>query len=187
MLKLAGSLAGKEEAQTKPQVLASGDILSVKDTKKNLTASKSEDSSAANDPVYPPFEFPSVSPPSIITEGSQGGPWRKKITEFTGSEDEKDFPHVVPGRCLEQSSSTSRKYKVVTLGKLSAPRILRVHKVTNYVVEKMVLDSPLDSLPLDGGPQPLFAGNGLLPSGSKPWQKLKPSIEILCNNQGGYS
>ncbi|RID64463.1 hypothetical protein BRARA_E03400 [Brassica rapa] len=47
----------------------------------------------------------------------------------------------------------------------------------------MVLDSPLDSLAIDGGPQPLFAGNGLLPSGSKPWQKLKPSIEILCNNQ----
>jgi len=42
--------------------------------------------------VYPPFEFSSVSPPSIITEGSQGGPWRKKITEFTGTEDEKDFP-----------------------------------------------------------------------------------------------
>ena len=52
----------------------------------------------------------------------------------------------------------------------------------------MVLDSPLDSLAIDGasvsgGPQQLFAGNGLLTPGSKPWQKLRPSIEILCNNQ----
>ena len=52
----------------------------------------------------------------------------------------------------------------------------------------MVLDSPLDSLATDGasvsgGPQQLFAGNGLLTAGSKPWQKLRPSIEILCNNQ----
>ena len=87
-----GHWLAKKKHKPKPQASASGDILSVKDSKKNPTASKSEDSSAANDPVYPPFEFPSVSPPSIITEGSQGGPWRKKITEFTGTEDEKDFP-----------------------------------------------------------------------------------------------
>lgn len=43
--------------------------------------------------VHPPFEFSGVSPPSIITEGSSGGgPWRKKITLFEGTEDEKDFP-----------------------------------------------------------------------------------------------
>ncbi|CAF1939066.1 BnaC05g46720D [Brassica napus] len=194
---LMGHWLAKKKHKPKPQASASGDILSAKDSKKNLTASKTEDSSAANDPVYPPFEFPSVSPPSIITEGSQGGPWRKKITEFTGTEDEKDFPlwclDAVLNNRLPPRENTKLSFflhpcegsnvQVVTLGKLSAPRILRVHKVTNYVVEKMVLDSPLDSLAIDGGPQPLFAGNGLLPSGSKPWQKLKPSIEILCNNQ----
>lgn len=42
--------------------------------------------------IVPPFEFSTVSPPSIITEGSHGGPWRKKITELDGTEDEKDFP-----------------------------------------------------------------------------------------------
>jgi WD repeat-containing protein 48 len=89
---LLGHWLAKKKHKPKPQVLASGDTLSVKDTKKNLSASKTEESSAASDPVYPPFEFSSVSPPSIITEGSQGGPWRKKITEFTGTEDEKDFP-----------------------------------------------------------------------------------------------
>ncbi|XP_018493279.1 uncharacterized protein LOC108863375 isoform X2 [Raphanus sativus] len=199
---LLGHWLAKKKHKPKPQVLASGDILSVKDTKKNLIASKSEDNSAANDPVYPPFEFPSVSPPSIITEGSQGGPWRKKITEFTGTEDEKDFPlwslDAILNNRLPPRENTKLSFflhpcegsnvQVVTLGKLSAPRILRVHKVTNYVVEKMVLDSPLDSLAVDGasvsgGPQQLFAGNGLLTSGSKPWQKLRPSIEILCNNQ----
>lgn len=57
----------------------------------------------------------------------------------------------------------------------------------------MVLDNPLDSLALDatsvsgGQPQPLFAGNGLLQSGLKPWQKLRPSIEILCNNQASQT
>ncbi|CAN8260393.1 unnamed protein product [Cochlearia groenlandica] len=198
---LLGHWLTKKKHKPKPQVPASGDSLSVKDSKKNLIASKSEDS--ASDPVYPPFEFPSVSCPSIITEGSQGGPWRKKITELTGTEDEKEFPlwclDAVLNNRLPPRENTKLSFflhpcegsnvQVVTLGKLSAPRILRVHKVTNYVVEKMVLDSPLDSLAIagagvSGGSQPLFAGgNGLLQSGSKPWQKLRPSIEILCNNQ----
>ncbi|CAH8335607.1 unnamed protein product [Eruca vesicaria subsp. sativa] len=179
----------KKKHKTTPQVLASGDILSVKDTKKNLNASKSEDSSAANDPVYPPFEFPSVSPPSIITEGSQGGTWRKKITEFAGTEDEKDFPlwclDAILNNRLPPRENTKLSFflhpcegsnvQVVTLGKLSAPQILRVHKVTNYVVEKMILMQEDHSNCLQK--------NGLLPTGSKPWQKLRPSIEILCNNQ----
>lgn len=42
--------------------------------------------------VYHPFEFSAVSPPSIITEGTRGGSWRKKITDLNGTEDEKDFP-----------------------------------------------------------------------------------------------
>ncbi|CAN8269889.1 unnamed protein product [Cochlearia groenlandica] len=194
---LVGPWLAKKKHKPKPQVLVSEDTLSVKDTKKNLTASKAEDSNAANDPVYPPFDFSFVSPPSIITEGSQGGPWRKKTTDFSGTEDEKDFPlwclEAVLNNRLPTRENTKlsfflhpcegSKVQVVTLGKLSAPRILRVHKVTNYVVEKMVLDIPLDSLALDGGPKQLFGGNGLLQSGPKPWQKLRPSIEILCNNQ----
>jgi len=57
----------------------------------------------------------------------------------------------------------------------------------------MVLDNPLDSLAIDaasvsgGQPQPLFSGNGLLQSGLKPWQKLRPSIEILCNSQASQT
>jgi WD repeat-containing protein 48 len=42
--------------------------------------------------VLPAFEFSNSSPPSIITEGSQGGPWRKKASELDGSEDEKELP-----------------------------------------------------------------------------------------------
>lgn len=42
--------------------------------------------------VLPPFDFSTVSPPSIVTEGSCGVPWRKKITDLDGTEDEKDLP-----------------------------------------------------------------------------------------------
>nr|CAD1833969.1 unnamed protein product [Ananas comosus var. bracteatus] len=42
--------------------------------------------------VLPPFDFSTVSPPSIVTEGSCGVPWRKKITDLVGTEDEKDLP-----------------------------------------------------------------------------------------------
>ena len=57
----------------------------------------------------------------------------------------------------------------------------------------MVLDKPLDTMEPDGtfapglpgGPlqHPAVGGEGSFRSGLKPWQKLKPSIEILCNNQ----
>ncbi|GAB4840555.1 hypothetical protein Ancab_021324 [Ancistrocladus abbreviatus] len=66
-----------------------------------------------------------------------------------------------------------------------------MHKVVNYVVEKMVLDKPLESM--DGPFTPGLSGVALqhssgegdasLRSGLRPWQRLKPSIEILCNNQ----
>lgn len=66
-------------------------------------------------------------------------------------------------------------------------------KVVNYVIEKMVLEKPLDNVNTEG----TFPPGGHLPhssagdisfrSGLKPWQKLRPSIEILCNNQAsGY-
>lgn len=67
-----------------------------------------------------------------------------------------------------------------------------ITQVINYVNEKMVFDKPLDSLNPDGTFAPGLAGGQLQPSavgdgsfrsGMKPWQKPKPSIEILCNNQ----
>ncbi|KAI3696049.1 hypothetical protein L1987_79058 [Smallanthus sonchifolius] len=143
----------------------------------HVTISKVEvDGAPENDSaVYPPFEFSTTSPPSIITEGSHNGPWRKKITALDGTEDGKDLPSWVldcildnrlPPREHTKCSFYLQPYEgstipSVTQGKLSAPRILRIHKVFSYVMEKLVLDS--------------------LSSDGKPWQK--PSIEILCNNQ----
>ncbi|KAK6243206.1 hypothetical protein QUC31_009615 [Theobroma cacao] len=190
------------------QASANGDVLTGKDiTSRSLPHSRIEvDGNAENDSmVYPPFEFSIVSPPSIITEGSQGGPWRKKITELDGTEDEKDFPWwvldcVLNNRLPPRENTKCSFYlhpcegsnvQILTQGKLSAPRILRIHKVVNYVIEKMVLDKPIDSVNTDGTFAPGLGGqlqhsavgDGSFRSGLKPWQKLRPSIEILCNNQ----
>uniref|UniRef100_A0A2N9EPM6 Uncharacterized protein n=1 Tax=Fagus sylvatica TaxID=28930 RepID=A0A2N9EPM6_FAGSY len=95
---LKGLLAhwlAKRKQRFGSQPSANGDLLSGKDiSHRSITHSRIEvDSNAENDSmVYPPFEFSTVYPPSIITEGSHGGPWRKKITDFDGTEDEKDFP-----------------------------------------------------------------------------------------------
>lgn len=66
-------------------------------------------------------------------------------------------------------------------------------QVINYVIQKIILDKPLESvsynrrfcLGLSSGLSPLSCnGDGSRRSGSKPWQHLKPSmLEILCNNQ----
>ncbi|KAE8734690.1 WD repeat-containing protein 48-like protein isoform 2 [Hibiscus syriacus] len=175
------------------QASANGDILSGKDMPARSAAhSRIEvDGNAENDSmVYPPFAFSTVSPPSIITEGSQGGPWRMKITELDATEDEKDFPlwvldcvlnNRLPPRENTKCSFYLHPYEgsavqILKQGKLSAPRILRMHKVVNYVIEKLVLDKPIDSVSTDGL-------GGQSQSGPKPWQKHRPSIEILCNNQ----
>jgi WD repeat-containing protein 48 len=62
--------------------------------------------------------------------------------------------------------------------------------VVNYVVEKFLLDKPLDPTNSDGSfgvstGQIQFPplGDNSLRAGAKSWQKLKPTIEILCNNQ----
>ncbi|KAI7730838.1 hypothetical protein M8C21_026173 [Ambrosia artemisiifolia] len=144
---LKGLLAhwlAKKKHKVRSQSSANGEVASGR----SITVSRREvDGNGENDTVvHPPFAFSTVSPPSIITEGSQGGPWRKKITDLDGTEDEKEFPwcsfylHPCEGSAAQ----------ILTQGKLSAPRILRVHKVVNYVVEKMVLDKPLDSLTSDG-------------------------------------
>lgn len=183
-----------------PQATSNGEIPSGNNISSRNTLCRIEiDGNADNDNVvYPPFEFSTTSPPSIITEGSQGGAWRKKITDLDGTEDEKDFPlwclECVLNNKLPPRENTKCGFylqscegssgQISTQGKLSAPRILRIHKVVNYVVEKMVLDKPLDSLGSDGtfAPGPI-GGDGSFRSGFKPWQKFKPSIEILCNNQ----
>lgn len=210
---LKGLLAhwlAKKRQRFGSQPSANGEVPSGKDISARSSAlSRIEvDGNAENDSaVYPPFEFSAASPPSIITEGSQGGPWRKKVTDLDGTEDEKDFPWWVLDCMLHNRLPPRENTKcsfylhpcegsaaqILTQGKLSAPRILRIHKVVNYVVEKMVLDKPLDSVNSDGTFGPGLAGgqlqhsavggDGSVKSGLKPWQKLKPSIEILCNNQ----
>ncbi|KAL7094502.1 hypothetical protein ACP275_11G107300 [Erythranthe tilingii] len=191
------------------QPSSNGEIPSGKEiSTRTLTLSRVEgDANLENDSsVYPPFEFPVTSPPSVVTEGSQGGPWRKKTTDLDGTEDEKDFPWwvldcVLNNRLPPRENTKCSFYlhpcegstvQILTQGKLSAPRILRIHKVVNYVIEKMVLDKSLDSASADGtlapsilgGPGPLpLVGDSSLRSGLRPWQRLKPSIEILCNNQ----
>ncbi|KAK8477056.1 hypothetical protein V6N11_070884 [Hibiscus sabdariffa] len=186
------------------QASVNGNVLSGKDiNSRSIANSRIEvDGNAENDSmVYPSFEFSTVSPPSIITEGSQGGPWRKKITELDGTEDEKDFPGWVLDcvLCNKLPSRDNTNFylhpcegsavQILTQGKLSAPRILRIHKVVNYVIEK--LEKPSDNANSDGTFSPGLGGrlqhsavgDGSFRSGLKPWQKPRPSIEILCNNQ----
>ncbi|KAI9099092.1 hypothetical protein K1719_024859 [Acacia pycnantha] len=178
---------------------ANGELLLGKEmTARSLAHSREVDGSTEHDAVvYPPFDFSTAFPPSIITEGSQGGPWRKKITDLDGTEDDKDFPSwcldcILHNRLPPRENTKCSFYlhpcegssfQILTQGKLSAPRILRIHKVINYVLEKMVLDKPLDSLNADGNLLQQTVGDGSFRSGLKPLQKLRPSIEILCNNQ----
>ncbi|MQM00038.1 hypothetical protein Taro_032771 [Colocasia esculenta] len=201
----------KRRQRSGSQAAVNGDMSAGRDVaiRNHSHAREADDSVENQSPILPSFEFSTVSPPSIITEGSQGGPWRKKLTELDGTEDEKDFPWwcldcVLNGRIPPRENTKCSFYlhpcegsniQLLTQGKLSAPRILRIHKVINYVIEKMVLDKPLEGGSSDGtfgsglsSVQSQFSptGNGAFRAGLKPWQKLKPSIEILCNNQARY-
>nr|GEW03191.1 WD repeat-containing protein 48 [Tanacetum cinerariifolium] len=146
----------KHKFGSQPSV--NGDLSSGRDiSSRSITLSRAEvDAYAVNDSVvHPPFAFSAASPPSIITEGSQSGPWRKKITDLEGTEDEKDFPWwvldcILHNRLPARENTKCSFYlhpcegsaaQILTQGKLSAPRILRIHKVVNYVVEKMVQSS----------------------------------------------
>ncbi|XP_024021969.1 WD repeat-containing protein 48 isoform X1 [Morus notabilis] len=206
---LKGLLAhwlAKRKQRFGSQASANGELSGKDISTRGHTHSKVDvDGNAENDSmVYPPFEFSTLSPPSIISEGSQGGPWRKKITGLDGTEDDKELPWwcldcVLNNRLPPRENTKCSFYlqpcegstvQILTQGKLSAPRILRIHKVINYVVEKMVLDKPLDSLNPDGTFAPGLAGGQLQASAlgeslrvNRPWHKHKPSIEILCNNQ----
>lgn len=199
----------KRKQRLGSQSSANGEVQSVKDVStRSMPHSRVEVDGTENDSmVHPPFEFSSVCPPSIITEGSHGGAWRKRITDLDGSEDEKDFPWwvldcVLNNRLPPRENTKCSFYlqpaegstiQITTQGKLSAPRILRIHKVINYVIEKLVLDKPVEGVPGDatfapgvaGGPlqHSALGGDAALRSGLRPWQRLKPAIEILCNNQ----
>eukprot|EP00897_Mesotaenium_endlicherianum_P003029 jgi/Mesen1/2754/ME000017S02121 len=123
------------------------------------------------------FDFSRSCTPSIMTEGSEGGPWRRKASELDGSEDARQLPWWCidcvlhnqlpsqnPAKCsffLEPAAESG--LQPLAQGKLSAPRILRIHKVASYVTER--LSSP-DASPSD----PPQAGAG-------------GSIEIICNDE----
>ncbi|CAD5175681.1 unnamed protein product [Musa acuminata subsp. malaccensis] len=203
---LAHWMAKRSQRKGSP-ISSNGDVATEKDVSiRNLSHSKLEvDDGAENSKsgMLPSFEFSTVSPPSIITEGSHGGPWRKKITDLDGTEDEKDLPwwciNCVLNGQLPQRENTKCSFfllpcegstvPVITQGKLSAPRILRMNKVISYVMEKMVLDKPLDGGSSDAT---IVLGVSMtktqVPSSGvkqsmKSWPKLMPSIDILCNNQ----
>lgn len=160
--------------------------------------------------VFPSFQFSTQAPPSIITEGSQGGPWRKKATDLNGTEDEKDLPGwcidcVLHERLSQRENSKCSFYlhpyegqtiTVLTQGKLSAPRILRIHKIKNYVSEKLNLERPLEEnmpetnasagqlVSQQAGGNGKGKGSNVFRPGSKGWpQDSKPIVEILCNDQ----
>lgn len=80
----------KRKQKSSSHSLSNGDSSSGKDLpSKDSPRSRSEvDDGTENHAtqVLPSFEFSTVSPPSIITEGSSGGPWRKRITDLDGTE-----------------------------------------------------------------------------------------------------
>ncbi|ERN16019.1 hypothetical protein AMTRI_Chr11g94720 [Amborella trichopoda] len=208
---LRGLLApwiAKRRQKLGSQASLNGDVPSGKDVpSQNYSHSRMEVDNGAdsyNSMVLPSFEFSTVCPPSIITEGTQGGPWRKKVTDMDGTEDEKDLPWwcldcVLNGRMPPRENTKCSFFlhpyegttvQVLTQGKLSAPRILRIHKVVNYVNEKMVLDKPSEAGNTEGSfASGVAGGQSQLPTigdgsfRSRPWPKTKPIVEILCNNQ----
>jgi WD repeat-containing protein 48 len=63
----------------------------------SLMRIESSDGDVADHPqqsssTYSVFDFPTDSPPSIITEGAHSGPWRKKCVNLDGTEDDRDLP-----------------------------------------------------------------------------------------------
>lgn len=94
----------KKKQRSGSHGLSNGDTSTGKDVSlKNLPHPRSEvDDGAENhaSQMLPSFEFSTVSPPSIITEGSSGGPWRKRITDLDGTE--SDIPWWIVD-CVEHN------------------------------------------------------------------------------------
>ncbi|KAM7277781.1 hypothetical protein ACFE04_004915 [Oxalis oulophora] len=185
------------------QASANGDVSS---SARNLAHSRTEVNGTSENEsmvVYPPFEFSTVCPPSIITEGSEGGPWRKKITDLDGTEDGKDFPWWVLDCVLNNRLPPRENTKIgcfysldiITyvniIFSLGHSEVLTVSlafadvaftcshaKVVSYVLEKTVLDNPLDNLNSDGTFSPALAALGDSRSGINRWRNPRP-IEVL--------
>ncbi|MCO5597829.1 hypothetical protein L7F22_051913 [Adiantum nelumboides] len=155
----------------------------------------------ANPNVYPAFDFSASSSPSIISEGSQGGPWRKKLWLLQETEDEK----LLPSWCLDclllgklpsmEKENTKCSFYLhpyegsvapgLPQGKLSAPRILRINKVINYVLDKLVLERPAEEMSSSqSSGQQNTANGGSSRSSMRTWQLgRRPEVEIFCNQQ----
>ncbi|KAK4759377.1 hypothetical protein SAY87_022508 [Trapa incisa] len=198
---LAHWLTKRRQRLSSQSSSANGDLSGKDFTARSLVHSRIEvDGSADNDSiVYLPFQFSTISPSSIITEGSQGGPWRKKITDLYGTEDEKDIPWwcidcVLNNRLPPRENtnfylhpSEGSTVQILTQGKLSAPRILKIQKVVSYVLEKLVLDKPLDNIGSEGTLRGALQHSAFIDGSTravlKEIPRFKPSIEILCNTQ----
>lgn len=147
--------------------------------------------------IHRAFDFSNISSPSIISEGSHGGPWRKKLSFLDGTEDEKSLPSwcldcLLHGRLPPRENTKCSFYlhpyegsisPVITQGKLSAPRILRINKVIIYVLERLVSERvPEDNLSMQSSGHHHTA-NGSVKSSTK-WQiGTRPEVEIFCSQQ----
>ncbi|MCO5565106.1 hypothetical protein L7F22_018777 [Adiantum nelumboides] len=147
------------------------------------------------------FDFSASSSPSIISEGSQGGPWRKKLWLLQETEDEK----LLPSWCLDclllgklpsmEKENTKCSFYLhpyegsvapgLPQGKLSAPRILRINKVINYVLDKLVLERPAEETSSSQSSGQQNTANGVSSRSSmRTWQLgRRPEVEIFCNQQ----
>ncbi|KAI5067554.1 hypothetical protein GOP47_0018082 [Adiantum capillus-veneris] len=154
---------------------------------------------SGNPIVYPAFDFSAGSSPSIISEGSQGGPWRKKLWLLVETDDEKNLPSwcldcLLHGRLPPRENTKCSFYlhpyegsiaPVITQGKLSAPRILRINKVINYVLERLVLERTPEETSASQSSSQHHTVNGVSSRSSmRTWQLgTRPEVEILCNQQ----
>ncbi|XP_051115564.1 uncharacterized protein LOC127240761 isoform X2 [Andrographis paniculata] len=201
----------KRKMRSEPQISANGEILPGNEMPAITTSlsgvdgdSNLENDSATYPPfefsktsppaTYPPFEFSKTSPPSIVTEGSHGGPWRKKTTDLDGTEDEKHFPwwvldcatstrpREITKCCFYLHPCEGSTVEVLTQGKLSAPHILTIYKVISYVTQKMVKNSHNKGpTAVEAQIPPPVAGNGSEvvardDSGQKLSQRLKHNV-----------
>ena len=105
-----------------------------------------------------PFDF-SQHPPAIMSRGENGVPWKREMNDFTGKEGPDEIPMWIVDCLLYnrlQGAETLVQKCTFSLlplegselphlkqTKLTAPRILHVAKIKNYVVQKL-LDSGVD-------------------------------------------
>jgi len=105
-----------------------------------------------------PFDF-SQHPPAIMSRGENGVPWKRELADFTGREGPDEIPMWIVDcllynrlqgvETLAQKCTFSlfplegSELPYLKQTKLTAPRILHVAKIKNYVVQKL-LDSGVD-------------------------------------------